>query len=126
MSASAAARARREPSPRVAAALSIVPGLGQVWVGQPRKAPHYLIWTVLLIGGSVALLTWAVGFGHDLLASGAVTGALLLALGSIVAFLTLFISGLYVWASAAVDAWTSARELRAGETPSAERRRFRL
>lgn len=113
-------------TPRTAALLSVVPGLGQLATRQPRKAVYYLAGTVLLIAGSVLLLTWAVGFGHDLIASGAVTGALLLALGMIVVFLSLFISGLYLWASAAVDAYASAAEIRATGAASPERRHFHL
>jgi hypothetical protein len=126
MSVSTPAQHHRSPSPRTAAALSIVPGFGQLVTGQPRKALYYLLGTVALVGGAVLLMTWAVGFGHDLIASGAVTGALLLALGMIVAFLSLFISGLFLWASAAVDAFASAREIREQGAASPERRHFRL
>jgi hypothetical protein len=126
MSLSTSAPSRRGPDPRLAAALSIVPGLGQVVERQPRKALHYFTWSVVLVAGAVLLMSWAVGFGHDLMASGAIAAALLLALGMIVVFLGLFISGLYVWASSAVDAYASARELREHGTTSPARRYFHL
>jgi hypothetical protein len=111
-------------SPRLAAALSLLPGLGQLATGQPRKALHYFLWTVLPLAGSLALLVAAIGFGQGLIAGGAVVWAMLLALAAIALFLFLFILGLFVWASSAVDAHQSARERRAGSAPSPLRRYF--
>jgi hypothetical protein len=111
-------------SPRLSAALSVVPGLGQAATGQPRKAIHYFLWTLVPLAGSVAMLVAAIGFGQGLIASGAVGWAMLMALAAIVVFLSLFVLGLFVWASAAVDAHLSAREILAGSSPAAERRYF--
>lgn len=116
----------RRAAPRVAAGLSIVPGLGQLYTGQPGKAAYYFLGSVVALVGSGLLIVNAVGFGHGLIAGGAVTGALLLALLAIVVFLGLLIAGLFLWASAAVDAYQSAREISAGETPAPGRRHFRL
>ena len=126
MSATTPAPTHRAPSPRVVAGLSVVPGLGQLVEGQWRKAAYYFVWSVGLVAGAVLLMTWAVGLGHDLMASGAVAGALLLALGMIVVFLGLFISGLYMWASSAIDAYTGAAEIRDHGAASRERRYFHL
>jgi hypothetical protein len=111
-------------SPRFAAGLSVVPGLGQLATGQPRKALHYFLWTVVPLAGSLALLIAAIGFGQGLIAGGSVVWAMLLALATIAVFLSLFVLGLFVWASAAVDAHQSAQEIRTGSRPSALRRYF--
>ena len=126
MDAGSPAPTLRRCDPRLAAGLSVVPGGGQLYTGQPRKAAYYFLGTGVLLLASAALIVNAVGFGHDLIAGGAVTGALLLALGAIVAFLGLLIAGLFLWASAAVDAYQSAREIRAGGVPDPGRRHFRL
>jgi hypothetical protein len=111
-------------SPRLAAGLSVLPGLGQLATGQPRKALHYFLWTLVPLTGSLALLIAAIGFGQGLIAGGSVALAMLLALAAIAIFLFLFVLGLFVWASAAVDAHLSAREIRAGAPPSPLRRYF--
>lgn len=116
--------ALRSPRPRLSAGLSLIPGLGQLVTGQPGKALHYFLWTLVPIAGSLALLIVAVGFGHGLIAGGAVWLAMLLAGLVILVFLALFVLGLFVWASAAVDAHQSAREIRAGSPPARERRYF--
>ncbi len=111
-------------SPRLVAGLSVIPGLGQLATGQPRKALHYFLWTVVPLAGSLALLIAAIGFGQGLIAGGAVVWAMLLALGAIALFLCLFVLGLFVWASSAVDAHQSASEIRTGSAPSTMRRYF--
>jgi hypothetical protein len=124
--ASTPAPALRRSDPRLAAGLSTVPGLGQLYTGQPRKAGYYFAVTLLLLAAAILVIVNGVGLGHGLIAAGAVTGALLLALATIVVFLGLLIAGLFVWASAAVDAYHSALEIRAGGSPSPGRRHFRL
>jgi len=126
MNATSPVMTTRRADGRVAAGLSIIPGLGQVYTGQLRKAAYYLVMTVLLLGGSVLLLTRGIGWGQSLIASGSVSVALLLALGVILLFLTLLIAGLFLWGSAAVDAWTSAREIASQGAASPRRRYFRL
>lgn len=118
MSAVAAVRRRDW---RIAAALSIVPGAGQVYNGQPRKALFYGLATVLTIGPAVLLITFGERIGSSLLQHQSFATFLLLALGSVLLFLLVFILGLYFWASAVVDARYSARELSAG-VPGADNR----
>ena len=109
--AAAMAERRRSRDPRVAAALCVVPGLGQLYNGQPAKAAFFLLATVFTIGPSVLLITAGERLGTALLHRGAGTAFLLLALGSVVAFLALFLLGLSFWASAVVDARRSAIEI---------------
>jgi TM2 domain-containing membrane protein YozV len=106
---------------RIAAALSIVPGAGQVYNGQPRKALFYGLATLLTIGPAVLLITFGERIGSSLLQHQSFATFLLLALGSVLLFLLVFILGLYFWASAVVDARYSARELSAG-VPGADNR----
>lgn len=118
MSALAAVRRRDW---RIAAALSIVPGAGQVYNGQPRKAVFYGLATLLTIGPAVLLITFGERVGSSLLQRQSFATFLLLALGSVLLFLLVFVLGLYFWASAVVDARYSARELSAG-VPGADNR----
>lgn len=104
--------ARRNPG--VAAALSVVPGLGQVYNLQLRKALFFFLATLLTLGPSILLIMYGERFGHDLLERKAFGPFLLVAFGSIIAFLVLFLLGLTFWASAVVDARRSARELAEG------------
>ena len=126
----AAARARTpgplRPHPRLAAGLSLVPGLGQLCTCQPGKAFHYLLGSLLPMGASIALLVVSIGLGRGLIAGGAAVWAMLLALVAVVLFLVLFVVGLYSWASAAVDAYQSAGEIRSGAAPAPQRRYFHL
>ncbi|HYA00771.1 MAG TPA: hypothetical protein VEK76_10530 [Candidatus Binatia bacterium] len=124
MSAPATVSALRSPHPRLCAGLSLVPGLGQLVTGQPGKALHYFLWTVVPLGASLALFVAAIGFGQGLISAGSVIWAMLLAICAIAVFLGLFVLGLFVWASAAVDAHRSAGEIRGGSPPSPERRYF--
>jgi TM2 domain-containing membrane protein YozV len=101
----------RRRDPRLAAALSVVPGLGQLYNLQPGKAAFFLLATVFTIGPAVLLITGGERLGTTLLHRGAGTAFLLLALGSVVVFLALFLLGLAFWASAAVDARRSAIEI---------------
>lgn len=106
---------------RIAAGLSLLPGAGQLYNGQPRKALFYALATLLTIGPAVLLITFGERIGAGLLQQKSFATFLLLALGSVLLFLLVFVLGLYFWASAVVDAWYSARELSAG-TPGAENR----
>lgn len=99
---------------RIAAALSIVPGAGQLYNGQPRKALFYALATLLTIGPAVVLITFGERIGSGLLEHQSFATFLLLALGSVLLFLLTFVLGLYFWASAVVDARYSARELSDG------------
>ncbi|MBJ7610137.1 MAG: hypothetical protein JF887_12005 [Candidatus Dormibacteraeota bacterium] len=106
---------------RIAAALSILPGGGQVYNGQPRKAVFYFLTTVLTLGPAVLLITVGERLGSGLLQQRSFAPFLLVALGSVLLFLLVFVLGLYFWASAVVDARYSARELSAG-VPGADNR----
>jgi len=105
-----AERARRR-DPRLAAALSVVPGLGQLYNLQPVKAAFFLLATVFTVGPAVLLITAGERVGTTLLHRGDGAAFLLLALGSVIAFLALFLLGLSFWASAVVDARRSAVEI---------------
>jgi len=105
---------QRRRNPRLAAGLSVVPGLGQVYNLQVRKALFFLLATLLTMGPSVLLITAGERFGHDLLEHKHFGAFLVAALGSILIFLMLFLLGLTFWASSIVDARRSARELSEG------------
>jgi arabinogalactan oligomer/maltooligosaccharide transport system permease protein len=109
---------RRRRNPVVAATLSILPGLGQVYNLHFRKAlAFFLIW-VFTIGPSVLLIMGGERFGHSLLEQKQFGLFLLVAFGSIIAFLVLFLLGLTFWAAAIVDARRSAKELSEGSPPT--------
>src|ERR1700737_626456 len=59
----------RRPNRRLAVALTVIPGLGQLYNGQPRKALFYVIGTVFTIGPAVVLLITGERIGHSLLES---------------------------------------------------------
>jgi TM2 domain-containing membrane protein YozV len=117
----------RRPNSQIAVGLSIVPGLGQLYNLQPRKALYFFGWTVGTIGPGVLLIIAGQSVGHALLTDHLGALFLLVALISVLAFLSLFLAGLYIWASGAIDAWQSAAALSAGDQELAARRRmFRL
>ena len=117
---------QRRRNPTVAATLSIVPGLGQVYNFQPRKAlAFFLIW-LFSIGPSVLLIMGGERFGHSLLERKDFGLFLLVAFASIIAFLVLFLVGLTFWASAVVDARRSAKELSEGRAPTVQWWKLRL
>src|SRR5438132_469023 len=80
-------RVGRRRDPRVAAVLSVVPGLGQLYNLQPVKAAFFLLATILTIGPAVLLITAGERLGTTLLHRGDGTAFLLLALGSVIVFL---------------------------------------
>lgn len=109
---------------RIAVALSAVPGLGQLYNGQWRKALFFLIGTLLSIGPAVLLITFGERFGRSLLDSQQMALFLLVAFLSVMLFLFLFVVGLFLWASAAADARRTAMALRQGESDAAARTWF--
>jgi len=115
---SAPAPPQRRRNPTLAATLSILPGLGQLYNFQPRKAITFLLSWVLTMGPSILLITAGEGFGHRLLEDKQFGAFLVVAFASILAFLVLFLLGLTVWASAVIDARRSARELSQGLPPT--------
>ncbi|MFI5287113.1 MAG: hypothetical protein ACHQ4F_12435 [Candidatus Dormibacteria bacterium] len=117
----------RRPNPGLAAGLSIVPGLGQLYTGHPRKALYYLLRTVFTIGPAVLLIMAGQSVGHTLLMHGSGALFLLIALVSVFVFLGLFLAGLFIWASSFIDAYQSAVALAAGDPErAAQRTMFRL
>jgi hypothetical protein len=113
-STSGAAPVTRRRNPSLAAALSVVPGLGQLYNLQPRKALAFLLIWVFTMGPSVLLIMGGERLGHSLLEQKSFGLFLLVAFGSILAFLVLFLLGLTFWASAVIDARRSAMELSEG------------
>lgn len=111
----------RRRDPRIAAGLSLVPGAGQLYNGQARKALFYALATLLTVGPAVLIITFGEQLGAGMLERHSFAGFLLLALGSVLLFLLVFVLGLYFWASAVVDARESARELSEG-VPGADDR----
>jgi hypothetical protein len=68
-----------------------------------------------------------IAVGHALLTKHLGALFLLVALLSVFAFLSLFLAGLFIWASSAIDAWQSAVAIGAGDDErAASRRMFRL
>src|SRR5258708_29135800 len=116
----------RRRSWRVAGSLSLVRGLGQLYNLQPLKALFFLLSTTLTIGPAVLLIMAGDHLGPELLRRHDGGAFLLLAFGSIMVFLALFILGLAFWASAAVDARRSAEELSAGRAATGRGGVFRL
>ena len=114
----------RRPNPLLATGLSIIPGLGQLYNGQPRKAAYFLLSTVLTIGIAILLITKGQDVGHSLLAGHSDGLFLIVALVSVLVFIGLFLTGLFLWASSAIDAFQSAKALRSGDAEAAAGRRM--
>ena len=112
------------PNRRIAGLLCVVPGLGQLYNGQPRKASFFLLGTLLTLGPAVLLIMFGERVGHSLIDSGHSAIFLLVAFVSVLVFLVLFISGLFFWASSAADARRTARARSAGDLEEAARVSF--
>ena len=117
---------RRRRNPVLAATLSILPGLGQLYNLQVRKAIGFFLLWVFTLGPSILLITAGEGFGHHLLVDKQFGLFLLVAFASIIAFLVLFLLGLTFWAAAVVDARRSAKELTEGLPPTRNWLKLRL
>lgn len=109
---------QRDRDWRIAAGLSVIPGLGQLYNGQPRKALFFLAGTVFTIGPALVLLVVGESFGHSLLGGSHVAPFFIVAFGSVLVFLVLFVLGLFVWASAGADARRTAKAM--GKRDAAE------
>jgi TM2 domain-containing membrane protein YozV len=116
--------ALHRPDRRVAAALCVLPGLGQLYNGQPRKAVFFFLGTLFSLGPAVLLITYGEGFGHSLLGGHHFAAFLVVAFGSVLIFLVLFVLGLFLWASSAADAWRTARAIRSGGLEEAAQTTF--
>lgn len=104
---------------RWAVALSIVPGLGQIYNRQRARGLVLFVGAAGSILVSVKLLAWSIGTGPTVFNRYGIW-FLLLALVTIVVFLAGFIFGLYVWASAVVDAYSCACARARGDAQEAE------
>lgn len=107
--------------PRVAASLSVLPGLGQLYNRQPRKAWFFFAATLLTLGPAVLLIMVGERVGARLLEDRRGSLFLLFSFGSVVVFLAVFLLGLTFWASSAFDARRSAQEINRGNLEAAGR-----
>lgn len=102
--------------PRLAASLSALPGLGQLYNRQPRKALFFVLAVLLTIGPAVLLIINGERVGTRLIEDQEGSLFLLFAFGSILVFLALFLLGLTFWAGSVIDARRSAIDHNTGET----------
>ena len=116
----------RRRSWRVAVALCVVPGLGHLYNGQWRKALFFLLSTLFTIGPALLLITVGEGWCHSLLDQHHLALFLLVAFGSVLLFLLLFVLGLFFWASAVTDARRTAAAQAEGGEEAARTWFFRL
>lgn len=107
---SAVASARRRDW-RIAAALSIIPGAGQLYNGQAAKARYYFLWAVGCLGADVLFFLGGSALGRQWIADGRLILAMIFGMMAIVVFIGLLVYGLFIWGSAAVDATAGAREI---------------
>ena len=108
-------------NPNRAAALSALPGLGQLYNGQGGKAGFFSLAVLFTIGPAVLLIMLGERVGTQLIRDQRGALFLLFAFASIVVFLALFLLGLTFWASSIVDARRSAQELNRGDVAAAQR-----
>ena len=119
------ARARRRDW-RIAAALSIVPGAGQLYNGQVRKARYYFAWASGCLGADVLFFLGGSALGRQWIADGRLILSMLFGMVAILVFMSLLIYGLFIWGSAVVDATTAAREITETGEASPKLRYFHL
>ena len=122
---SAVASARRRDW-RIAAALSIVPGAGQLYNGQARKARYYFMWAFGCLGADVLFFLGGSSLGRQWIADGRLVMAMIFGMIAILVFIGLLVYGLFIWGSAVVDATAGAREIAADGKPSPKLRYFHL
>jgi len=97
----------------------VIPGLGQLYNGQLVKALLYFFGTLLTLGPAIVLITNGERIGHTLLSAKLFAVFFIVAFVSVLLFLALFVVGLFIWASAAVDARRSADAIAAGRAAEA-------
>jgi hypothetical protein len=119
-----AVRGGRRPNPRLAAGLCVLPGLGQLYNGQAVKALLYWFGTLLTLGPAVLLITQGEAIGHALIERRLFPVFFVVAFVSVLLFLALFVLGLFIWASSAVDARRSAQAIGEGRADDAARNWF--
>ncbi|MGH7722057.1 MAG: hypothetical protein ACRENL_04370 [Candidatus Dormibacteria bacterium] len=111
---------------RVAAALSVVPGGGQLYNGQSGKARYYFMWAVGCLGADVLFFLGGSALGRQWIADGRLVLAMVFGMFAILVFIGLLVYGLFIWGSAVVDAAAGAREIAGGAEPSRKLRYFHL
>jgi len=119
------ARARRRDW-RVAAALSIVPGAGQLYNGQVGKARYYFLWVLGCLGADVLFFLGGSALGRQWIADGRLILAMIFGMIAIFVFIGLLVYGLFIWGSAVVDATAGAREIAQHGEASPKLRYFHL
>ncbi len=120
------AAAGRRRDWRVAAALSIVPGGGQLYNGQSSKARYYFAWAVGCLAADVLFFLGGSALGRQWIADGRLVPAMVFGMIAILVFLGLLVYGLFIWGSAVVDAAAGARELAEVGEASPKLRYFHL
>jgi hypothetical protein len=111
---------------RVAAALSIVPGGGQLYNGQARKARYYFMWALGCLGADVLFFLGGSALGRQWIADGRLILAMIFAMIAIFVFIGLLVYGLFIWGSAVVDATAGSREIERDGKASPTLRYFHL
>ncbi len=111
---------------RIAAALSLVPGGGQLYNGQVGKARYYFMWAVGCLGADVLFFLGGSALGRQWIADGRLILAMIFGMIAIFVFLGLLVYGLFIWGSAVVDATAAAREINLAGEPSPKLRYFHL
>jgi hypothetical protein len=111
---------------RIAAALSIVPGGGQLYNGQAGKARYYFSWAVGCLAADVLFFLGGSALGRQWIADGRLVPAMIFGMVAILVFIGLLVYGLFIWGSAVVDATTGAREIAETGTASPQLRYFHL
>ncbi len=104
--------------PGRAAWLSLLPGLGQLYNGQPRKVPVFFLGVPGLFFASFSIPGLTAEFLAWWRPRGSVQVALsvILQLLSLLLFIGVFLFGLIFWYGSAHDARASAQELNSGQT----------
>jgi TM2 domain-containing membrane protein YozV len=88
-------------SPRLARVLSIIPGLGQLYYGAPRRAAQYLAGVV--VPGVLAALIYSYSFDLAAVHAGAVVTSLAFVLSELIV-LSLIVALVSFWIAASWDA----------------------
>jgi hypothetical protein len=125
MGVSAVAATRRRDW-RIAAALSVIPGAGQLYNGQAGKARYYFLWAVGCLAADVLFFLGGSALGRQWIADGRLVPAMIFGMLAIVVFIGLLVYGLFIWGSAVVDATAGAREIAASGEASPKLRYFHL
>ena len=104
-------------SAKLAAWLSIIPGAGQVYLGRQKRALFFFFATAFCLVGSVRFVMMLESFGFSLLQAGHPFLFLMVGGTSVIAFLGVFIYGLFLWGGAFQDAYYLAKT---GSNPNAK------